>query len=213
MVTNHTNDPGTARPEGQASAKGSTLQATLAYVRDVAGAPAVDRVLARLAPRDCATVRDAPATREVPFALADRLAHAVEAELGAQYPDWPEESGAHAIESLGVQLYGGILRKGSPLTFLTQDVSLFRLYYHPGDIQPVEQEVLAEGGGRVVLRLDGFGHQNAWFCRRQTGGLARAVALAGGTRVRARHVRCALAGDAFCEWELRWAGAAAPETG
>ncbi len=188
-------------------AKGSTLQATLAFVRAAAGEDAEARVVARLAARDRAAVRAAAATDEVPFALADRLSRAVEAEIGGAHPDWPEASGARAIESLGVQLYGGILRKATPLEFLTQEVSLFRLYYHPGDIRPVEAEAMPAGAGRVVLRLDGFAHGSAWFCRRQTGGLARAAELAGGRRVRARHVRCALEGDAFCEWELAWAGA------
>ena len=62
-----------------------------------------------------------------------------------------------------------------------------------------------EGPGGGVLRLVGFDHGSATFCRRQTGGLRQAVALAGGERPRVRHVRCVLAGDAFCEWELRWA--------
>jgi hypothetical protein len=190
-------------------AKGSTLQATLAFVRGAAGDDGEARVLARLAARDRAAVRGAGATDEVPFALADRLSRAVDAELGAAHPDWPEVSGARAIDSLGVRLYGGILRKATPLAFLTQEVSLFRLYYHPGDIQPVEAEALPAGAGRVVLRLDGFAHASPWFCRRQSGGLARAAELAGGRRVRARHVRCALVGDAFCEWELTWSGDAA----
>lgn len=201
---------GTTSAAPAAFAKGSTLRATLAWVRAVAGDDAVARVQARLMDADRATLAGAAATDELPFVLADRLARAVEAELGAAHPDWPEASGAHAIESLGVQLYGNLLRRDSPMAFLTQEVSLFRLYYHPGDIRPVEAEETAEGG-RVVLRLDGFGHAalgSAWFCRRQAGGLAQAASLAGGTRVRARHVRCALEGDAFCEWELRWRAAA-----
>jgi hypothetical protein len=189
-----------------AFAKGSTLRATLAWARGAAGDEAEARIVARLAPDDRAAVAAAASTDEVPFALVDRLSRAVDAELGAAHPDWAEAIGALAIESLGVQLYGNLLRRASPLGFLTQEVSLFRLYYHPGDIRPVEIEETAEGG-RVVLRLDGFGHAatgSRWFCRRQTGGLARAASLAGGERVRARHVRCALEGDAFCEWELRW---------
>ena len=204
-------EPGGA--PGGVWAKGSTLQATLAYVRAEAGAEGEAAVLARLDARDRAAVRGAAATDEVPFALADRVSRAVELELGAARPDWPEASGARAIESLGVRLYGGIVRKATPLDFLTQDVSLFRLYYHPGDIRPVEAEPRPGGAGRVVLRLDGFAHASPWFCRRQTGGLARAVELAGGRRVRARHVRCALEGDAFCEWELTWSGAGAEAPG
>ena len=186
-------------------AKGSTLRATLAFVESVAGRDAIARVLAALPARERARVRRAAPTDEFPFALWERLAAATDAVLGAAVPNWPERAGAHAIDSYGVQLYGGILRKASPLAFVTQSVSLFRLYYHPGDMKVVDQEEAPGGaGGRVVLRLVGFEHASPIFCRRQTGGLEQALRLAGGERPRVRHVRCALEGDAFCEWELRW---------
>jgi hypothetical protein len=190
-------------PEAQV-AKGSTLRATLAFVEGVGGAEAVARVLAGLPARDRARVQGAGATDEFPFALWQRLSEATGRAIGAAVPDWPERAGAHAIESYGVQLYGGILRKASPLEFVTQSVSLFRLYYHPGDMKVVEQEPVGERGGRVVLRLVGFDSGDAIFCRRQTGGLERALALAGGAQPRVRHVRCTLEDDAFCEWELGW---------
>jgi hypothetical protein len=187
-------------------AKGSTLRATLAFVEEVAGADAVTRVLDALPARERKRVREAAPTDEFPFAVWARLSDATEAAIGAVVPDWPERAGAHAIDSYGVQLYGGILRKASPLEFVNQSVSLFRLYYHPGDMKVVEQEDVGERGGRVVLRLLGFDHGSSVFCRRQTGGLERALAIAGGERPRVRHVRCGLEGDAFCEWELRWSG-------
>ena len=185
-------------------AKGSTIRATLDFVATVSGVEARDRVLATLGARDRKRVREAASTDEVPFALWLRLSEATDRVLRDTVPDWPERAGARAIESLGVQLYGGILRKATPLAFATQSVSLFRLYYHPGDMKVVESEATGERGGRVVLRLVGFEHGSPFFCRRQTGGLAQAVAIAGGERPRVRHVRCALEGDAFCEWELRW---------
>lgn len=185
-------------------AKGSTLRATLAFVDSVAGADAVARVLQALPAAARPRVQAAAPTDEFPFALWTALSAATDAVIGAEVPDWPERAGAHAIDSFGVQLYGGILRKASPLEFVTQSVSLFRLFYHPGDMKVVEQEVVGERGGRVVLRLVGFGHDSPIFCRRQTGGLEQALRLAGGTRPDVRHVRCALVGDAFCEWALRW---------
>ena len=189
---------------GEQVAKGSTLRATLAFAASVAGEGAVQRILAALPEPERARVRDAAATDEVPFAVWRALSDATEAAIGAAVPDWPERAGAWAIESTGVQLYGGILRKATPIEFLTQSVSLFRLYYQPGDMKVVEHEAVGERGGRGVLRLDGFDHGSPVFCRRQTGGLRQAVALAGGEQPRVRHVRCALEGDAFCEWELRW---------
>jgi hypothetical protein len=180
-------------------AKGSTLRSTLGFVAAAADAGAVERVLGRLPAATRARVEAAAPTDEVPLALLGELWSAVDAEIGGDAPDWPERSGAFAIESLGVQLYGGILLKSSPGEFLTQRVSLFRLYYQPGNMEVVERE-----DGRAVLRLVGFDPGDPRFCRRQTGGLLRSVELAGGGTSSVRHVRCSLEGDAFCEWELRW---------
>lgn len=181
-------------------AKGSTIRSTLAYVRETADADLLERVLARLPAAVRAIVTTVQATDEVPFEIVGALWSAADAELAGNDPQWIEQSGAYSIQSTGVQLYSGILKKSSPLEFLTQGISLFRLYYHPGDMQVVEQD-----GTRAVLRLVGFDHGTSLFCRRQTGGLHRALALAGGESPTVRHVRCAIAGDAFCEWEMRWA--------
>ena len=82
---------------------------------------------------------------------------------------------------------------------MTQSVSLFQLYYGPGDMVAVEVEPV-----RAVLRLVGFPSADVLFCRRQSGGLRRAAELAGGHGVRVAHVRCEHDGDAYCEWEVRW---------
>jgi hypothetical protein len=180
-------------------AKGSVLHTTLDFVRAERGQATVDSVIARLPEDQRASVRSIPPTEEVPFDQVMALWDAVEAEIGENDPDWAERSGAYSINSMGVQLYSGILRKSSPTEFLTQRVSLFRLYYHPGDMEVVE-----ESDGHAVLRLVGFDYGGRFFCRRQTGGLSRALEVAGGQRTQAAHVRCVGEGDAFCEWELRW---------
>ncbi len=180
-------------------AKGSTLRSTLAYVADAGGEDAVRRVLAVLPEDERRRVHAAAATDEVPLDLLLSLWRAADEVLGPEDPRWVERSGAFAIESSGVQLYRGILLKKSPTEFLTQRVSLFRLFYSPGDMEVVEVEP-----GRAVLRLVGFDPGDTLFCRRQTGGLLRSTELAGGARATVRHVRCVVEGDAFCEWELRW---------
>jgi len=179
-------------------AKGSTLRSTLRYVEAEHGAAAADAVLERLPDDERRRIESAGAMDEVPVELLRVLWDAVEGAVGKRDPGWPEKSGAYSIQSMGVQLYGGILRKRDPLEFLSQPVSLFRLYYQPGNMEVVESEP-----GRAVLRLVGFPGDPV-FCRRQTGGLLRAVELAGGVRPSVRHVRCSVEGDAFCEWELQW---------
>jgi hypothetical protein len=179
-------------------AKGSTLRSTLRFVEAELGAEAVAEVLACLPADERARVEAAASTEEVPIELLRAPGDAVEQVIGERDPRWPERSGAFAIQSSGVEHYRGILLKKNPLEFLSQPVSLFQLYYRPGDMQVVDEEP-----GRAVLRLDGFPGDPV-FCRRQTGGLLRAVELAGGANPSVRHVRCSVEGDAFCEWELRW---------
>lgn len=179
-------------------AKGSTLRSTLRFVETEFGADTVAQVLARLSADDRARVEGAAPTAEVPMELLRALWDAVEAAVGERDPRWPERSGAFSIQSGGVEMYRGILLKRDPLEFLSQPVSLFQLYYRPGNMDVVETEP-----GRAVLRLVGFPGDPV-FCRRQTGGLLRAIELAGGAAPSVRHVRCSVEGDAFCEWELRW---------
>lgn len=182
-----------------AVAKGSALNATLDYIASAAGEFALQRIMDALPANVRMQISNVAATDEISFDLLIAVWEAADPVMRAHDPEWMEKAGAHSIESMGAQLYGGIIRKGSPLEFLTQPIKLFRLYYHSGNMEMVEQD-----DGRAILRLVGFDQPNALFCRRQTGGLRRALELAGGNRASARHVRCVAEGDAFCEWELKW---------
>ncbi len=182
-----------------ASAKGATVRGTLSYLERLAGRHGLDAVLESLAPFDAEALRAVQATDDVPYERLVSLWEVADSQLRASHPLWAETAGGYNIESLGMQLYGGILRKPTPTDFLTQSVSLFRLFYSPGDMTVVYEEPAS-----AVLRLVGFDPLTTVFCRRQVGGLARALELAGGESPRVRHVRCALTGDAFCEWEMHW---------
>lgn len=180
-------------------AKGSTVRGTMAFVRDKFGAAALAEVRASLPDATLRVLDHVSATDETPYGHLVTLWEAVDRAIGSAAAEWAEEGGAYSIDSVGVQLYGGILKKATPQAFLTQSISLFRLYYHPGDITAVE-----DAPGRAILRLIDFDPITRLFCRRQTGGLRRAVELAGGESARVRHVRCSIEGDAFCEWQLEW---------
>lgn len=180
-------------------AKGLPIIATMEFIRSEKGEDVLRRVLSRLPDRDRERITTCRPTDELPMNLASALWLAADEELREEEPEWVERAGGYAIEVPGVRMYSGLLRKSSPTEFLTQRVGLFRLYYHPGNM-----EVVVEGEDHAVLRLVGFDHVDALFCRRQTGGLRRALTEAGGLQPLASHVRCVAEGDAFCEWELRW---------
>lgn len=183
------------------AARGSTIMGTLEFLSAEKGLEILRKVLNRLSKEDRKRVGVVVATEEVPFELPARLWRAIDAEIGESDPGWAERAGGFAIQLRGVQSYGGILRKTTPREFLTQHISLFQLYYHGGDIVMVEQ-----ASNRATLRLVGMDapERDRLFCRRQTGGLQKALAISGGKGAVVRHVRCAIEGDAFCEWDVRW---------
>lgn len=182
-----------------AIARGSTAHATLQFIRQTYGVDTLDAITGTLDPSVRSRVTGAAMTDELPYDVLLSLWRAADDVLRTRDARWMEQAGAFAIESVGQQLYGGLLRKSNPAEFVTQSVSLFQLYYAPGDMAPVEVEPY-----RAVLRLEGFPTATRLFCERQSGGLRRAAELAGGKSVRVRHVRCEHEGDAYCEWELKW---------
>ena len=180
-------------------AKGSTVRSTIDFVRAERGDDGVMRMLDAMPSSVRALAEATTPTDEFEYGHLLTLWNAADAEMAPHDPLWMEHAGAYSIGLGGASMYGGILRKKDPTEFLTQSVSLFRLYYHPGDMVVVEH-----APGRAVLRLVGFDAHSPLFCRRQVGGLTKALEIAGGESPSARHVRCALEGDAFCEWELIW---------
>lgn len=195
---------GTARAPGAGAqrAKGSTARSTLESVRRRLGPEATEAILATLPADAQEGVRHAAPTDDLPYGHLVALWEAADAAMRT-HPDqamgWAEAAGEEAIRSAGLRLYGGILRKDTPRAFLTQSVSLFQLFYAPGNM-----DVVLEAGDSAVLRLVGFDPITPLFCARLTGGLRASIRAAGGTEAQATHVRCTREGDAFCEWALRW---------
>lgn len=180
-------------------AKGSTVHGTLEYLGAVHGPGTRARVIGALPPQLRARLEAVTPTGELDYDDLVVLWAVADAALSPTVPDWSEQAGAFSIAHRGSEMYGGLLRKSTPDEFLGQSVSLFQLFYHPGNIVPVEH-----GAKSAVLRLVGFEPRTPVFCRRQVGGLSKAIDIAGGASSEVRHVRCSLEGDAFCEWSLAW---------
>lgn len=199
----HTPGQGTGRHGGQEAAmvhtRGSTLRSTMEYLARVLPPAAREAVLARLPDAMRHTVETTGMTDDVPYETALALWRSADVELRPAHPMWAEEAGAEAIRVRGMQLYGGLLAKPTPLEFVTQHISLFQRYYRPGDMKITEH-----ASTRARARLIGFEPGDALFCRRLTGGWMAAIQLAGGRDAVVEHARCTMEGDLFCEWEIRW---------
>ena len=179
--------------------RGSTLRSTMEYLTRILGAEERVEVLGRLSAAYRETVETAAVTDDVPYDVALQLWRSADIALGAREPEWAEQAGAEAIRVRGMQLYSGLLKKPTPLEFVTQHISLFQRYYRPGDMK-----ISDAAPGHARARLVGFEPQDRLFCRRLTGGWEAAVTIAGGRDAAVEHVRCTLEGDPFCEWEVRW---------
>lgn len=180
-------------------AKGSTIKSTIDFLTREAGSAALEQILARLTWEERRLVESVAATAEVPYEVSLSLWRAADHVLRDDDPTWVERAASWSISSIGVQLYGGIIRKATPEEFLAQQVSLFQLYYQPGNM-----EIVSQSPGYAVTRLIGFDPGDTLLCRRLTAGWITALSLARGREPAARHVRCTLEGDSFCEWEIRW---------
>lgn len=183
----------------QMLARGSTVSSTLEFLRELTGKEGVAATLGAMAPGDRRLVSNVRDKDDVPYRALLALWRAADETLGESDPHWIERSGSWAIEQGGMRSYSGLIRKPSPIEFLTQQISLFHLYYRPGDMVVVEQ-----GKGRAVVRLVDFQPSDTLFCRRLSGGWVAALRIAGGKDVSCVHSRCSLEHDLFCEWELRW---------
>src|SRR5215213_7061157 len=150
------------RTSTTAIARGSTAHATLRFIRHTSDAATFDSIIGQLDPSVRERLTNAAMTDELPYELVLALWRAADSALRSGDPEWMERAGAFAIDSVGQELYGGLLRKSNPAEFVTQSVSLFRLYYAPGDMTPVEVEP-----SRAVLRLEGFPTASPLFCARQ----------------------------------------------
>lgn len=179
--------------------RGSTVRSTVEFLHDLLPAHAVEKILNRIPAGDRRTIQSVADTDEIPYRVALALWRSVDQSLGRTDPGWIDRSGSWSIERAGMRLYGGLIKKPSPVDFLNQHISLFHLYYRPGDMLVVEQST-----GHAVMRLVGFEPQETLFCRRLNGGWLAALRIAGGRDVTSIHNRCSLEGDPFCEWELRW---------
>ena len=180
-------------------ARGSTISSTLEFLRELIGKEGVGSTVGALSASDRRLLNGLKDTDDVPYRTLLALWRAADEEIGESDPHWIERSGSWAIEQGGMRSYSGLIKKPSPLEFLTQQISLFHLYYRPGDMVVVEQ-----GKGRAVVRLVDFQPADTLFCRRLSGGWVAALRITGGRNVECVHSRCSLEGDLFCEWELRW---------
>lgn len=199
-VGSGTEEPVLTRDERRSEmfTRGSTVRSTIDFLYDLLPA-GVESILNGVTPADRRTIRSVGDTDEIPYRVALALWRAVDQAIGRHDPHWIDRSGSWAIERAGMRLYSGLIKKPSPIEFLTQHISLFHLYYRPGDMVLVEQ-----GAGRAVMRLVGFEPEDTLFCRRLGGGWLAALRIAGGRDVTSIHNRCSLEGDPFCEWELCW---------
>ena len=86
-----------------AHAKGSTLVATMDFVRAEKGPAVLESIMARLGDDIRKKIEGASPTAEIPFDLLLTLWRAVDDEIRDVDPEWVERAGGHSIEFTGVR--------------------------------------------------------------------------------------------------------------
>jgi hypothetical protein len=94
-----------------AMARGSTAHATLQFIRHTHGDIMLETILRRLDPQTRALIAGAAMTDELPYDALMSLWRSADESLREGDPKWMETAGAYAIDSVGQQLYSGLLRK------------------------------------------------------------------------------------------------------
>ncbi len=185
--------------ESRGSVKGSVLQSRLAFVKERAGQPAVDKVLASLpeSDRKILTGMLLPAGW-YPFETADRLDLAISRELGMGDQVFRVLGEKSATDNLAAS-HRVYIRDRDPHGLLKQAASIYRLYSDTGhrtyEKTSDKSAILRTWESRTFSKAD---------CLTVIGWHEKAIGLCGGAKSRVRETRCRTLGDEVCEYVCEW---------
>lgn len=183
-----------------AQVKGSAIEASLRYVRERFGEPALATILAALPEQERTLFgRDTLVSAWYPMDALLLLMREAHRQLGRQEPDLLRRMGRASCDYGLKTIYKIFFRVGSPLFTIGRGARVFSSYYDTGELKAVVYEPR-----HVVLELVGFTGGAAEFCERIYGWMERTLELAGARNIRASHAQCLHRGGASCLFEGSW---------
>jgi uncharacterized protein (TIGR02265 family) len=179
--------------------KGAVLKSRLAFVEQNFGKAAVPRVLGRLAPDDRAALRLVLPVVWYPFALGERLDHAIMAELGNGDARFFERLGeASAAQNLST-VHKGYVVVGDPHAFLEKAPQIYRSYYEGG-----RREYTRHGQTSGELTTHDAQTFSAPDCQTIVGWHRKALEMCGARNVVIAEPECRARGGRVCRYRVSW---------
>lgn len=180
--------------------KGGILKARLAFVEQVGGAPAVERVLGALPQEEGKTLSTLlTASGWYPFSLGSHLDEAIVAVLGGGDPRYFERLGeASAEKNLG-GAHKEFLVPGNPQAFLAKAPMIYSFYYQGG-----RRTYEATGPTGGLLTTYDAPHFSGPDCKTVVGWYRKALEMCGAKGVQVTEEECRAEGGKVCRYRLAW---------
>ncbi len=112
--------------------RGTVLKSRLAFVEEVGGAGAVERVLAALPADDQKHFKMVLSISWYPFTVGERLDQAIVTVLGGGDPRYFEKLGEASASKMLSTAHKAYLTKGDAHAFLSKAQQIYRMYYEVG---------------------------------------------------------------------------------
>lgn len=180
--------------------KGGILKARLAFVEEIGGPEAVDRVLAAVSEEEGKTLRTLlMASGWYPFSLGSHLDEAIVAVLGGGDPKFFERLGEASADKNLNGPHREFLVPGDPQAFLAKAPRIYSFYYQGGH-RTYEQTGPTEG----VLTTHDAPHFSGPDCKTVVGWYRKALQMCGAKSVRVVEEECRANGAKACRYRLTW---------
>ncbi len=174
------------------------MQSRLEFVRERGGAPAVERVLARLSDEDRKACAHLLTGAWYPFELNARLDDAIAAEMDigervfllmGEKSAFHNLSGAHRVFAADRDPHG----------LLRRTAQIYQAYYDSG-----RREYEKTGEKKAVLRTYDSTTFSKHDCLTVVGWHRKAIEMCGGKNVRVTETKCRTSGAPYCEYVCEW---------
>ena len=179
--------------------KGAVLRSRLAFVEELGGAAAIDRVLANLSSEQQLELRSLLASKWYPFNLGKRLDEAIVQVLGGGKLEFFQQLGRASAEKNLTGVHKDFLVPGDPHGFLAKAPLVYSFYYDTG-----RREYQKTGPKQGVLTTFDATTFSAPDCQTIVGWHIRGLEMCGARDVVMIEEECRARGGAVCRYRLSW---------
>ncbi len=184
--------------------KGAILKTRLGFVEQHWGREGLDKVLASLPEEDQRALRTVLTVKWYPFAIGERLDHAIVDVLGEGRTEVFERLGAASADANLGGVHKQFLTPGRPHVFLGKAPQIYGFYYETG--RRTYEQTGETSGVLTTYEAETFSTPD---CLSVIGWYKRALELCGVQNVSIEEDECRARGGEVCRYNVRWQGVTA----